>query len=1061
MFGLLQVGQTKVLPATAGEALKAPVSAATTEQEALDAYGKLPAIFVENAGQADARVRYYAQGAGYGFAFARNEAILSFVKGNRGAALALRFLGARQAEPEGARQLAGKVNYLVGNDPAKWQTGLPTYGEVRYRNLWPGVDMVFRGGTGRLKYEFVVRPGARAPDIRLAYRGAERLSLDPRGNLLIRTSLGVLTDTRPLSYQVIGGKRVLVKSRFVVGRAGAYGFLVGRYDARRPLVIDPGLLYSTYLGGSTLFGDDQGLGIAVDAAGNAYVAGSTGSTNFPTTAGAFDTGFNGGFNIIADAFVTKLNPTGSALVYSTYLGGEREEAGQGIALDSAGNAYVTGLTNSANFPTTLGAFDTGFDGSSGGGSDAFVTKLNAAGTGLVYSTFLGGTATAEDAGHAIALDSAGNAYVTGLTNSVSFPTTLAAFDTMFNGLYDAFVTKLNAAGSGLVYSTFLGAGPNDDVGFGIAIDVVGGAYVTGTTQSANFPTTPGAFDTSFNGAFSSYDAFVTKLNSTGSALVYSTFLGGSGSAFLRFSEAGLGIAPDAMGNAYVTGRTESADFPTTTGAFDTGFGGGGFDGFVTKLNAAGSGLVYSTYLGGGGDDRSHGIALNAAGGANVTGRTASPGFPTTAGAFDTTFNGGGSDAFVTKFDPSGSGLAYSTYLGGSGSFGDGDQGFGIALDPAGRAYVTGRTASGDFPTTTGAFDTTFNDILDAFVTVLDLGGTPATLTLSPAADTNPVGTPHTVTATVEDAGGNPVSGVTVRFSVTGANGASGADVTDANGQATFTYTGTVAGLDTISAFADTDNDGIQDLGEPGGAATKTWTPGAPATLTLAPPAATNTVGTTHCVTATVKDAFGNPVPGVTVRFSVPTAVATHASPPSGSATTDAGGQATFCFAASLPGVDAIHAFADADNDATQDAGEPFGDATKTWILPPSTAFCEVRITQGGWIIANNGDRASFGGNAKVLADDSVKGQENYRDHGPLQPRQVHAIELTAVTCSDDLTMAAIFGRATIDGAGTYVFRIDVIDQGEPGKNDSYGIILSDGYASGQQRLQGGNVQIHK
>jgi Bacterial Ig-like domain (group 1) len=215
------------------------------------------------------------------------------------------------------------------------------------------------------------------------------------------------------------------------------------------------------------------------------------------------------------------------------------------------------------------------------------------------------------------------------------------------------------------------------------------------------------------------------------------------------------------------------------------------------------------------------------------------------------------------------------------------------------------------------------------------------------------------------------------------------------------------------------------------------------------------------VTATVTDAFGNPVPGVTVRFSVPTAVATFASPSSGSDVTDASGEATFCYSASLPGVDAIHAFADTNNDGGQDPGEPFGDATKTWTVPPSTELCEVKITEGGWMVANNGDRASFGGNAKVDADGNVQGQQEYQDHGPAQPRNAHSIELLATTCSDDLTSATIFGTATINGSGEYVFRIDVIDMGQPGTSDSYGIMLSDGYASGQKQLQGGNVTIHK
>jgi hypothetical protein len=338
---------------------------------------------------------------------------------------------------------------------------------------------------------------------------------------------------------------------------------------------------------------------------------------------------------------------------------------------------------------------------------------------------------------------------------------------------------------------------------------------------------------------------------------------------------------------------------------------------------------------------------------------------------------------------------------------------------------------------------------------------PATLALEPAADTNPVGTEHCVTATVRDAFANPTPGITVRFSVTGANNASGSTTTNASGQAAFCYTGAAVGEDAITAYADTDNDSTQDLGEPAGAATKTWTPGPPTTLTLEPATATNTVGTTHCVTATVEDAFGNPVPGVTVRFSVPTSVATFANPSSGSATTNASGEATFCYSASLPGEDAITAYADTDNDSTQDAGEPTGAATKTWTPPPSTAFCEVKITQGGWIVALNGDRASFGGNAKVDKDGNVQGSENYQDHGPAQSRHVKSIEVVATTCSDDLTSASIFGTATIDGSGTFVFRIDVTDQGEPGTNDSYGIMLSDGYVSGQQQLQGGNVQIHK
>jgi hypothetical protein len=459
-----------------------PVSAGAKRQ-ALSDYGKLPLSFVRNAGGTDSPDRYHAQGPGYRFSFAPGEALLSFVKGERGATLALRFVGANAtARPEGVRRLPGTVNYLLGNDPSRWRTSLPTYREVVYRDLWPGIDMAFRGDKGKLKYEFVLGAGARVQDIRLAYRGADGLSVDGRGDLLIHSALGTLVDSKPLSYQQIGGRHFLVPSRFALGSDGTFGFTVGGYDPSDPLVIDPGLAYSTYLGGS---GQDLGRGIALDGAGDAYVTGNTLSADFPTTPGAFDTSFN----VIDDAFVTKLNPAGTALLYSTYLGAGSTDWGYGIAVDGAGDAYVTGFTYSADFPTTPGAFDTSFNGV----LDAFVTKLNPTGTALAYSTYLGGSS--DDYGRGIAIDGAGNAYVTGPTGSFDFPTTAGAFDTSYNGdVLDAFVTKLNPTGTALLYSTYLGGSGRDASG-GIALDGAGNAYVTGETSSADFPTTPAAFDT--------------------------------------------------------------------------------------------------------------------------------------------------------------------------------------------------------------------------------------------------------------------------------------------------------------------------------------------------------------------------------------------------------------------------------------------------------------------------------------------------------------------------------------------------------------------------------------
>jgi hypothetical protein len=481
----------------------------------------------------------------------------------------------------------------------------------------------------------------------------------------------------------------------------------------------------------------------------------------------------------------------------------------GIAVDSAGAAYITGHADNADFPTTPGAFDTSHSGINE--FNAFITKLNPAGSSLSYSTLLGELS----AGASIAVDSAGAAYVTGRTFGGDFPTTPAGFDTSYNGgSEDVFVTKLNAAGSGLAYSTFLGGSSSVDFGLGIDVDSAGAAYVTGGSGSADFPTTPGAFDTSLNGP--DHDVFVSKLDPAGSGLAYSTFLGGSG------ADSGFDIALDPAGAAYLTGTTDSTDFTTTPGAFDTSYNGGSSDGFATKLNAAGSGLAYSTYLGGDGFELPHGIAVDSSGAAYVTGGTGAPDFPTTPDAFDTSYNGGSEDVFVTKLNAAGSGLAYSTFLGGS-FF---DSGGGIALDSAGAAYVTGHTQSAEFPATTGAFDSSYNGTGDVFVTKVSFAvppGPPATLTLSPKVATNDVGTQHCVTATVKDAGGSTVPGITVRFAVAGSVNTSGSPGTDADGQASFCYQGPqLPGTDSITAFADTDTDSSQDPGEPSDTASKAW-----------------------------------------------------------------------------------------------------------------------------------------------------------------------------------------------------------------------------------------------
>jgi Beta-propeller repeat len=360
-------GSTDYQPGAAAPVSKPAAAPQMSERETLDAYEKLPLSFVPNEGQStNEAVRYYAQGAGYGFFFTHKGAMLSFAQGKgRGHALALDFLGANPHPTLTARKpLAGKVNYLVGDDPTKWQQNLPTHGELLYGGLWPGIDMAVRGEGGKLKYEFHLKPGSSVEDVRLGYRGAEGLKVGAGGQLLVQTSLGVLKDAAPVSYQRIGGERVPVKSRYRLTGDGDYGFWVGAYDPRYPLIIDPGLDYSTFLGGGD---NDIGEDIAVDGKGRAYVTGTTASADYPTTRGAFDRTLES-----ADAFVTKLNPSGSALVYSTFLGGTDGDEGRDIAVDGRGRAYVTGFTDSADYPTTPDAFDRTYNG---GFTDAFVTKL--------------------------------------------------------------------------------------------------------------------------------------------------------------------------------------------------------------------------------------------------------------------------------------------------------------------------------------------------------------------------------------------------------------------------------------------------------------------------------------------------------------------------------------------------------------------------------------------------------------------------------------------------------------------------------------------------------------
>lgn len=712
LLALIVIGVRPVPVAEVARNESADIGKAT-QLHLVETYGMLPLIFESNAGQTDSQVKFVSRGQGYTlFLTERAEAVLalrkSALKHNSAqradrlsavvnpqreaippAVLRIKLAGANPApQVEGFDEFPGKANYFIGNDPKKWRTNVPLYAKVKVRAIYPGVDLVYHGNQRQLEQDFVLAPGVDPCSITMIAQGAERLSLDPQGDLVVTTKEGEVRFHKPFAYQELNGSRREIPTTYMLKSGGKAGFQVATYDEKRSLIIDPVLSYSTYLGGN---GSDEGIGIAADSAGNAYITGQTGSTNFPTSAGAFQTSFAG----LApnDAFVTKLNSSGS-LAYSTYLGGSNTEFGFAIAVDSNGDAYVTGETNSSDFPTTVGAFQTVLPGR----DNAFVTKLNPSGSALVYSTYVGGSAF--DFGFGIAVDSGGNAYITGQTQSTNYPTTAGAFQVSSpGGTAHAFVTKLNSTGSALVYSTYL-AGSILDQGNGIQVDSHGNAYVVGYSKSIDFPVTAGAFQTAQGGGT---NAFVTKLNNAGSALVYSTYFGGNN------EEIGNGIAIDSSGNAYITGVSDSNNLPTTTGAFQT-TAPGNIDAFVAKLNASGSALVYSTYLGGSLADEARGIAVDSSGNAYVVGDTSSTNFPT-ANPVQATL-AGSVDAFVTALNPSGTSPLYSSYLGGSG----GEIAFGIAVDASASVYVTGQTNSADFPTTPGAFQTSAQGFEDGFVT---------------------------------------------------------------------------------------------------------------------------------------------------------------------------------------------------------------------------------------------------------------------------------------------------------------------------------------------------------
>jgi uncharacterized protein DUF11/beta-propeller repeat-containing protein len=759
------------------------------------AFGNLPLSFEPNMGQSDPRVKFLSRGAGYGLFLTSDEAVLALrtklESGN--SVVRMKLAGANPAaEAVGADELRARSNYLIGNDPSRWQRNVPQFARVRYREIYAGIDLVYYGNQGRLEYDFEVAPGADPGKIQLHLAGSSDISLDAAGDLVLKTQGGRVTLHAPVVYQMVESERRPVPGRFVLTADHQVSFALGGYDRSRTLVIDPVLTYSSYLGGSGNEGCQQILGtvtpgcpaIAVDPSFNIYVAGPTTSPDFPTAG----TPLQGTLATAPDVFVSKFDPTGSALVFSTYLGGSGTETTAGIAVDAASNVLVAGTTDSTNFPTMNGFQDSPPASS---GQNVFLTQLKSDGSALLYSTYLAGTGA--DVATGMAIDNKGNAYVTGVTTpsgTPDFPTTAGAFQTTPLSTTDPefFLSMVKPSASGaasLVFSTYFGGGNPATgaavIGGGVATDTNGNVYITGGTnfqhlgdpatdfpilnagqpclnvpEVATPPSPPPACPASTN-----TDAFVAKFNpaaGTGAQLVYSTYLGGSG------ADAGHGIAVDAGSNAYVTGETTSGDVfvPSGETPFQTG-NGGNTDAFLAKLsNPAANAIVtlsYFSYVGGSGTDKGFAVGVDPSASstqqARVVGSTTSGDLPHASRS-----NAGGTDAFMARVDTTASATVNnnsSIYIGGTGT----DNGTAVAVDSNTITYVAGDTNSGSaFPIAGSAFQTALSGASDAFISKVGLTSDLAITGVTTSVTTIGAGNPVTFTYALKNNGPDPTPGVT-------------------------------------------------------------------------------------------------------------------------------------------------------------------------------------------------------------------------------------------------------------------------------------------------------------
>ncbi len=715
------------------------------------ALAKVPLTFEANYGQFDAPVRFLSRTPRYTMFLTPNETVLQ-MHGAQHDVIRWHLSGANSnPDIRGERPLETRTNYFRGNDRRNWRTDVDNFAQVRYERVYPGVDLVFRGNQQQVEYDFTIAPTANPKQIRFAFDGIDSMTTEKDGSLLLHTPHGTLVQSRPLVYQEIDGRRNIVDARYSI-RGKSLGFILGSYDHSRPLIIDPVLTWSTYLGGSI---EDLGYAIAVDGSGNAYITGTAGSTDFPTANPIYGTkGYDW------DVFVAKINAAGTALVYSTYLSANGwNEYGLGIAVDSSGNAYVTGATNATDFPgVTAGSIQPTFGGA-GSNRDAFAVKINAAGDAILWATYLGGAD--DDIADDITVDGSGNAYVAGSTRSTSIPWIGAgAIQSAYaGGNYDGFVIKIDTSGA-KVWSTYLGTSGDDGVGT-IRIDGSGNAWVGGGTNSTTWPGVGGGSLQSSN-AGGGGDATLTEINAAGTAISYATFVGGSGDDGLA------ALALDASGNIYLTGNTDSTSFPGVTGSSIQPLNAGLSDIWVMKLNPAATSITWATFLGGTNYDLSTGIGVDSSGSVYISGSTNSTDFPVS-NAIQPAYGGGTVDVVAAKINAAGTAVVWSTNLGGT----DEDQSFGAALDGSGNFYIIGFTASSDFPGTSGsAIQPTNGGGHDVWVAKIGNAASPSLTSISPTSGVP--GTQVTLTGTgfgsVQGTGsvwlGNKLAGSIVSWSDT-------------------------------------------------------------------------------------------------------------------------------------------------------------------------------------------------------------------------------------------------------------------------------------------------------